>query len=76
MLDTLLNLIFRCPHRRLTRPVAAVRKRGVPQGPVYVACLDCGKRFAYDTDQWQVGKPLDGPSSSGNSSTVVPVRQS
>ncbi len=48
MIDSVLNLLFRCAHRRLTRPVTPVSKAGVPQGGTYVVCLDCGKQFAYD----------------------------
>jgi|SRR5579871_349380 DNA-directed RNA polymerase subunit RPC12/RpoP len=59
MIDTLLNLMFRCSHRRLTRPVTPVSKAGVPQGETYVVCLDCGKQFAYDLNQMRIGKPID-----------------
>ena len=58
MIDTVLNLLFRCSHRRLTRPVTPVSKTGVPQGSAYVVCLDCGKQFAYDTREMRIGKPL------------------
>jgi len=57
MIDTLLNLLFRCPHRRLTRPVTPVSKAGVPHGDTYVVCLDCGKQFSYDLKQMRIGKP-------------------
>lgn len=59
MIDTMLNLLFKCSHRRLTRPVTPVGKTGGPHGETYVACLDCGKKFAYDTTQMKIGKPLD-----------------
>jgi DNA-directed RNA polymerase subunit RPC12/RpoP len=59
MIDTLLNLMFRCSHRRLTRPVTPVSKAGVPQGETYVVCLDCGKQFAYDLNKMQIGKAID-----------------
>ncbi len=58
MIDSVLNLLFRCPHRRLTRPVTPVGRRGGPQGQTYVVCLDCGKQFAYDFDHMRIGKPL------------------
>jgi hypothetical protein len=58
MIDTLLNLLFRCPHKRLTRPVTPVAKAGGTQGATYVACLDCGKKFAYDPKEMRIGKPL------------------
>ena len=59
MIDTVLNLMFRCPHRRLTRPVTPVSRGGVPHGDTYVVCLDCGKQFAYDLKEMRVGRPLD-----------------
>ena len=58
MMDTLLNLVFRCAHRRLTRPIAAARRPGAPHGPSYVVCLECGKHFAYDTIEMRLGKPI------------------
>jgi len=64
MIDSFLNLIFRCRHKRLTRPITPVRN-GVPRAPSYVACLECGKQFSYDTREMQIGKPLS--ESSGES---------
>jgi hypothetical protein len=51
MIDSVLNLIFRCRHKRLTRPVTL-------GSDTYVVCLDCGKHFSYDTDRMRIGKPL------------------
>lgn len=59
MIDTVLNLLFRCPHRRLTRPVAPVTKAGQPHSQSYVVCLDCGKQFEYDLSQMRIGKAID-----------------
>jgi hypothetical protein len=59
MIDSVLNLLFRCSHRCLTRPVTPVSKAGVPQGPTYVVCLDCGKQFAYDFQEMRIGRPLE-----------------
>ena len=56
MIDTVLNLLFRCAHRRLTRPVTPVSKVGVPNGDTYVVCLDCGKQFPYDLKEMKIGK--------------------
>ena len=65
LIDTLLNLLFRCPHRRLTRPVTPVSKAGVPHGETYVVCLDCGKQFSYDLKEMQIRKPIDHSHDSG-----------
>jgi len=59
MIDTVLNLLFRCPHRRLTRPVAPITKAGQPQSQCYVVCLDCGKQFAYDLKEMRIGKAIE-----------------
>jgi hypothetical protein len=59
MIDTVLNLLFRCPHRRLTRPVAPITKMGQPHSQSYVVCLDCGKQFEYDLNQMRIGRPID-----------------
>jgi hypothetical protein len=57
--DTVLNLLFRCPHRHLTRPFTPLGEQGVPRGETYVVCLDCTKQFAYDLKQMQMGKAID-----------------
>lgn len=59
MIDTLLNLLFRCAHRRLTRPVAPITKVGEPHSQSYVVCLDCGKQFEYDMKEMRIGKLID-----------------
>ena len=46
MIDSVLNLLFRCPHKRLTRPVTPIRMDGKPLGDSYVFCLASGKQFA------------------------------
>lgn len=71
MIDTLLNLLFRCGHRRLTRPVTPVSKAGVPHGETYVVCLDCGKQFAYDLTEMRIGKVID----HSHDACVVPKEQ-
>src|SRR5689334_3597297 len=59
MIDTLLNLVFRCAHRRLTRPLTSVSQKGMPYSETYVVCLDCGKQFEYDLKEMHVGKAID-----------------
>ena len=59
MIDTVMNLLFRCHHHRLTRPMAPITKGGKPHSQSYVVCLDCGKQFEYDLDRMQIGKPID-----------------
>jgi hypothetical protein len=59
MIDSITNLLFRCQHSRLTRPVTPVSKAGVPHGDTYVVCLDCGKQFGYDLKEMRVTRPVD-----------------
>ncbi|MBS1856125.1 MAG: hypothetical protein JST11_12220 [Acidobacteria bacterium] len=70
MIDTVLNLLFRCPHRRLTRPVAPITKAGQPHSQSYVVCLDCGKQFEYDFNEMRIGKAIDHSHDAG----VVPPK--
>jgi hypothetical protein len=58
MIDTVLNLLFRCPHRRLTNPMTPVTKSGKPHVETYVVCLDCGKQFRYDLEEMRIGKAI------------------
>ena len=58
MIDSVLNLLFRCSHKRLTRPVTPVSRDGKPHGDTYVVCLDCGKQFSYDLTEMRIGKGL------------------
>lgn len=65
MMDSVLNLLIGCSHRRLTRPVTPVDKAGVPQGDTYVVCLDCAQQFAYDFKEMRIGKRIDRLKDSG-----------
>lgn len=69
MIDTILNLMFRCSHAHLTRPVTPVRKKGEPPGGTYVVCLDCGKQFSYDLENMRVGRQI---SPAAEESVVAP----
>jgi hypothetical protein len=59
VIDSILNLLFRCAHPRLTRPFSPVNLNGVSQGGAYVVCLDCGRQFAYDLTEMKIGRPID-----------------
>jgi len=56
-MDSIFNLLFRCGHRRLSRPLSG--RKGDPYSGTYVVCLDCGKHFAYDWKTMQVGHVLE-----------------
>ncbi len=61
MIGSLMNALFGCRHRQLTRPITPVHKPGTGPSATYVACLECGKRFHYDPQTMLVGRamPLD-----------------
>jgi hypothetical protein len=61
VIDSLMNMIFRCAHRRMTGPMSRVRRPDDTRVDSYLVCLDCGKRFAYDTRTMQVGKAIETP---------------
>jgi hypothetical protein len=71
MLQSLMNTLFGCSHRRTTFPLTPVRKNGGFQAPsaplhsTYVTCLDCGKELAYNWEEMRVGKPVSGPRPAG-----------
>ena len=75
MIDSLVNLIFRCSHPRLTRPVTPVAKDGNANGGTYVVCLDCGKQFSYDLKKMSVGKPLPSSAETGVLPPGMPGRR-
>lgn len=59
MIGSIFQVLFRCPHKRLTRPITRVTKPGVSGGETTVVCLDCGQQFAYDWNHMRVGKPIE-----------------
>jgi hypothetical protein len=58
MIAKMWDLVFGCRHRRITRPITPVHKSDTEAGGTYVACLECGKRFSYDTRNMRVGSPM------------------
>ncbi len=58
MIDNVFNLLFRCRHNRLTRPLTPTSIGGSTQGDSYIGCLDCGARFAYNTREMRIGKRI------------------
>ena len=61
MLDSLLNILFGCAHRKTTFPLTPSRgSRALAgkRGGAYVVCLKCGCEFAYDWPEMRVGRAL------------------
>jgi hypothetical protein len=61
MISTMLNLLFGCRHKRITRPITPVHKPGTHPDDTYVACLECGRQFHYDATTMCLWKPGYGP---------------
>ena len=63
MLQSIVNLLFGCAHRRTTFPQTPGRRNsalGAWSG-TYVVCLDCGKEFAYNWNEMRVGQQVAEP---------------
>ncbi len=61
MLDSLLNILFGCAHRKTTFPLTPGRNsRAVAgkRGGAYVVCLKCGSEFAYDWRAMRIGRAI------------------
>ena len=62
MMQSLVNALFGCSHRRTTFPLTPGRKYEPAPGAVrngtYVVCLDCGREFGYDWSEMRVGNRL------------------
>jgi hypothetical protein len=60
MLDSLLNILFGCAHRKTTFPLTPSRNSRAVAGKraPYVVCLKCGSEFAYDWREMRVGRAL------------------
>jgi hypothetical protein len=77
MLTSIFNSLFGCSHQRTTFPITPSRKSAGLSAPgairtgTYVACLKCGKEFAYDWQSMRIGQPVGMPVST---TEVQPVR--
>ena len=61
MLHSIFNSLFGCAHERTTFPITPGKKAGALRSSTYVACLECGKEFAYDWKQMRIGEPMVPP---------------
>jgi len=65
MFKAIAEVLLGCSHRRTTFPQTR-RGRGIQNSNAahagtYVACLDCGKEFAYDWGEMRIGKAVVKP---------------
>jgi hypothetical protein len=59
MLNSVFESLFGCAHKRTTFPITP--KRPSVRPGAYVACLDCGKEFAYNWNQMRLEDPVPLP---------------
>jgi hypothetical protein len=57
MIHTIMQVLFGCRHKRITRPITPVDKAR-QSSQTYVACLDCGKQFKYDATAMRIGREI------------------
>ena len=65
MLNSILESIFGCAHRKTSFPLTPVRRMWDRSAistsnhqDTYVVCLDCGKKFSYDWNTMQIYNPM------------------
>jgi len=63
MLQSLIDALFGCPHRRTTFPMRPLHRMAPKRGErvhvyAYVVCLDCGKEFEYDWAQMRIAAQI------------------
>ncbi len=63
MIQKILNAVFACRHKRITRRITPVHKPGTKASDTYVACLECGRRFYYDATTMRIGSLMPIPRS-------------
>lgn len=80
MLQSLLNNIFGCSHRRTTFPLTPGRRpagspvTGAARNGTYVVCLDCGREFAYNWSDMRVGEAVSVPAPAAAAETQPSYR--
>lgn len=70
MIQTMINALFGCRHRRITRPITPVNKIAPNSQETYVACLDCGRQFIYDVSVMRMGAEISRPAVSDSHSHI------
>jgi predicted transcriptional regulator len=70
MLNSLLNALFGCSHKRTTFPLTPSRRPALSANATrratYVVCLDCGKEFDYNWKEMRIGAAAMTPAPVGS----------
>jgi len=74
MMNSLLNSLFGCSHRRTTFPITPAHRAGFGNSNkgTYVVCLDCGKEFGYNWQDMKLGEAVN-PVVAGSRAETVAV---
>jgi hypothetical protein len=59
MMNSLLNMILGCAHKRTTFPLTPSLKSKLPDGArsrTYIVCLNCGEEFEYNWKEMRIGR--------------------
>jgi hypothetical protein len=77
MMNTLMNALFGCSHRRTTFPLTPARKvgRSAARNGTYVVCLDCGKEFDYNWQEMRIGAQVPAVVPASTQETFSPVHR-
>ena len=79
MLQSIFNSLFGCAHQRTTFPItpgkktAGISAAGALRNGTYVACLECGKEFAYDWKTMRIGQPMVPPALAASAAEARPM---
>jgi hypothetical protein len=65
-MPVIINFLFGCRHKQITRPITPVHKPGTRAEQTYVACLECGTRLRYDLESMRVGTVMPPPAAPAN----------
>jgi hypothetical protein len=77
MLNSLVDALFGCAHRKTTFPLTPKHRNGQLQengrdrAKTYVVCLDCGTELDYDWQSMRVGSPVAAKSQLATAQTVA-----
>ena len=65
MIKRVFSVLFGCRHKRVTRPITPAHRPGTTAGTAYVACLDCGQQFHYDSKNMRIGEQIVSSAAAG-----------
>ena len=73
MLNSVLEAVLRCSHRRTTFPMTP--KAEADRQVTYVTCLDCGQKFGYDWNQMHMLGPIESAGRPAGETRIQPARE-